>query len=100
VTVDDVFDSGVLPLGTDGCGLHRVLVVSGAHRGHVWQLTDVGAAPFGREFGGTTAASGVAGWVRHRHGRARNGGGIDWFDALPDDVEPGGPGSGWGAHGA
>jgi SMI1 / KNR4 family (SUKH-1) len=34
---------GILPLGTDGDGMDFVLVVSGAARGQVWEITDVGA---------------------------------------------------------
>jgi hypothetical protein len=44
----------------------------------VWQLADVGAQPFGREFGYTTGASGFLGWVEHWHS------GADWWDAAPD----------------
>jgi hypothetical protein len=62
---DLVFDHGSVILGTDGCGMNWHLVVSGPHRGHIWNICDVGACPFGSEFGFTTAQSGFAGWVRH-----------------------------------
>jgi len=74
VEVDDVYTRGILPLGTDGCAMYWVLVVTGELRGHIWMVCDAGAAPFGREFGGTTAASGFRGWVEHWHA------GEDWWD--------------------
>ncbi|MFD0883691.1 SMI1/KNR4 family protein [Streptosporangium algeriense] len=63
--LERVFDHGSIVLGADGCGMYWHLVVSGPHRGHVWQITGEGAAPFGAEFGFTTGSSGFAGWVRH-----------------------------------
>lgn len=36
---------GTLCLGTDGCGLFWLLVVSGPERGQIWQLADVGITP-------------------------------------------------------
>ena len=36
---------GSLCLGTDGCGLFWLLVVSGPERGQIWQLADVGITP-------------------------------------------------------
>jgi hypothetical protein len=63
--LDAVFNHGSLVLGTDGCGMYWHLVVTGPHRGQIWNITDVGAAPFGAEFGHTTAACGFAGWVAH-----------------------------------
>ncbi|MFC8722261.1 SMI1/KNR4 family protein [Kitasatospora sp. NPDC057198] len=68
-------EDGSVVLGTDGCGMYWHLVVTGPHRGHIWMVTDVGATPFGAEFGHTTAASGFAGWVAHWHT------GHPWFDA-------------------
>jgi hypothetical protein len=38
-------------------------------------LTCAGAEPFGREFAGTTARSGVLGWVENWHP------GEDWWDS-------------------
>ncbi|MFD7732091.1 SMI1/KNR4 family protein [Kitasatospora phosalacinea] len=77
--VDGVYRHGSVVLGTDGCGMYWHLVVTGPQRGRVWCVTDVGAAPFGAEFGrtgATTAApSGFAGWVAHWHA------GRPWFDA-------------------
>ncbi|MER5475826.1 SMI1/KNR4 family protein [Streptomyces sp. NPDC002734] len=70
-----VFDHGTVVLGTDGCGMYWHLVVTGPHRGHIWNVTDVGALPFGAEFGHTTAESGFAGWVAHWAA------GKEWFDA-------------------
>jgi hypothetical protein len=75
--LDAVLDHGSLVLGTDGCGMYWHLIVTGPHRGHIWQIVDVGAQPFGAEFGYTTARSGFSGWVRHWVERK------DWFDAMP-----------------
>ena len=36
---------GNLLLGTDGCGLHWHLIVTGVERGHVWQFSDIGITP-------------------------------------------------------
>lgn len=41
---------GILPLGTDGDGMDFVLVVTGALRGEVWEITDVGAMSSARSF--------------------------------------------------
>lgn len=73
--IERVFDHGSIVLGTDGCAMNWHLVVTGPHRGHIWHVTDVGAMPFGAEFGHTTSASGFAGWVAHWAG------GKEWFDA-------------------
>ena len=62
---DAVFGNGSIILGTDGCGMNWHLIVAGEHRGHVWFVCGEGAAPFGAEFGDTTAEPGLAGWVRH-----------------------------------
>jgi len=74
--LDAVFEHGSIVLGTDGCAMDWHLIVTGPHRGHVWQITDVGALPFGAEFGYTTGASGFAGWVAHWAA------GREWFDAA------------------
>lgn len=71
---DATLSDGWLPLGTDGCAIYWALVVTGPQRGHIWQITDVGAQPFGRSFGHTTAAPGFAGWVAHWAA------GRDWYD--------------------
>lgn len=63
--LDQVYNHGSIVLGTDGCAMNWHLIVTGAHRGHVWMIGDVGAVPFGAEFGSTSAQSGFAGWVRH-----------------------------------
>jgi hypothetical protein len=47
ITRDRVWD-GTLLLGHDGCGMYPTLVVTGAHRGHIWNVTDVGAQPLPR----------------------------------------------------
>jgi hypothetical protein len=70
-----VFDHGTVVLGTDGCGMYWHLVVTGPHRGHIWNISDVGAVPFGAEFGHTTGEPGFAGWVAHWAA------GKEWFDA-------------------
>lgn len=36
---------GALVLGTDGCGLYYLLIVTGAARGQMWMLADVGVTP-------------------------------------------------------
>jgi hypothetical protein len=41
------YTDGVLNLGTDGCGLYHMLVVTGRERGHMWEVADVGAFPAG-----------------------------------------------------
>lgn len=74
--LDAVLSNGWLPLGTDGCAIHWALVVTGPQRGHVWQIADVGAQPFGRPFGHTTAAPGFGGWVAHWAA------GRDWYDLV------------------
>jgi hypothetical protein len=43
-TQEDV-TSGVLILGTEGCGLYFCLVVNGPEYGKVWTLSDVGITP-------------------------------------------------------
>ncbi|KOU60533.1 hypothetical protein ADK57_30340 [Streptomyces sp. MMG1533] len=73
--LERVRDHGSIVLGTDGCAMYWHLVVTGPHRGHIWTITDVGAAPFGAEFGYTTAEPGFAGWVGHWAA------GKPWFDA-------------------
>jgi S13-like protein len=70
-----VFDDGVLPLGTEGDGMYWVLVVTGEHRGQIWDINGEGASPFGHPFGGTSAAPGFTGWVSHWAD------GQDWYDA-------------------
>jgi hypothetical protein len=74
--LDPVYDHGSLVSGTDGCAMYWHLIVTGPHRGHVWQITEVGAQPFGAEFGYTIARSGFAGRVQHWVE------GKDWFDAC------------------
>ncbi|WP_217369620.1 hypothetical protein [Nonomuraea antri] len=59
--IDEVFDHGSIVLGTDGCGLYWHLIVTGPHRGHVWQISGEGAGPFGISSG----EPGFAGWVKH-----------------------------------
>ncbi|MEV8543998.1 MULTISPECIES: SMI1/KNR4 family protein [unclassified Streptomyces] len=73
--VEQVLNHGSIVLGTDGCAMNWHLVVTGPQRGHVWHITDVGAMPFGAEFGFTTSAPGFAGWVAHWAA------GKEWFDA-------------------
>ncbi|MFI2201148.1 SMI1/KNR4 family protein [Streptomyces sp. NPDC020192] len=63
--IEQVAHHGSLVLGTDGCGMDWHLIVTGPHRGHIWQITGEGAVPFGAEFGCTSARPGFAGWVRH-----------------------------------
>ncbi|WP_460063785.1 SMI1/KNR4 family protein [Streptomyces sp. YKOK-I1] len=72
--IEQVHDHGSIVLGTDGCAMNWHLVVTGPHRGQIWQVTDVGALPFGAEFGHTTSAPGFSGWVAHWAA------GKEWFD--------------------
>ena len=74
--IERVHHHGSIMLGTDGCGMNWHLIVTGPHRGHIWQITGEGALPFGAEFGHTTAAPGFAGWVAHWAA------GKEWFDAC------------------
>ena len=48
--LDSVTDHGSIVLGTEGCGFYWHLVVTGAQRGRVWAVTDVGAAPQEKDF--------------------------------------------------
>ncbi|MFI6550011.1 hypothetical protein ACIBO9_42905 [Streptomyces prunicolor] len=73
--VGQVLNHGSIVLGTDGCAMNWHLVVTGPQRGRIWHVTDVGAMPFGAEFGFTTSAPGFAGWVAHWAA------GKEWFDA-------------------
>lgn len=41
----DGVERGALVLGTDGCGLYFLLIVSGAERGKIWLYADVGVTP-------------------------------------------------------
>ncbi|GAA0855682.1 hypothetical protein GCM10009525_88160 [Streptosporangium amethystogenes subsp. fukuiense] len=74
--LEQVYDHGSIVLGTDGCAMYWHLIVSGPHRGHVWQISGEGAVPFGAEFGFTTGNPGFAGWVKHWAA------GKPWFDAA------------------
>ena len=38
-------NGGHLYLGTDGCTMEWMLIVTGAERGHIWNICDVGAGP-------------------------------------------------------
>jgi hypothetical protein len=49
--IEQVHSSGILLLGTDGCGMDYVLVVTGAARGQVWQVTGEFAWPVASDFG-------------------------------------------------
>jgi len=70
-----VWENGSLVLAYDGCGIYWALIVTGAHRGHIWNLCAEGAQPFGSEFGYTTGRSGLAGWLKH------SADGKWWWDA-------------------
>jgi hypothetical protein len=63
--LEPVYNDGSIVLGTDGCGMYWHLIVTGPHRGHIWNISGEGAVPFGAEFGYTTGEPGFAGWVRH-----------------------------------
>ncbi|MEV0035990.1 MULTISPECIES: SMI1/KNR4 family protein [unclassified Streptomyces] len=75
--IDEVCNHGSVVLGTDGCGMYWHLVVTGPQRGRIWNISDVGAAPFGAAFGHTTAGDGFAGWVAHWATSRR-----PWFDVV------------------
>ncbi|MBR7838795.1 SMI1/KNR4 family protein [Actinospica durhamensis] len=74
--LEPVHRHGSIVLGTDGCGMDWLLIVTGPHRGHVWNISGEGASPFGAEFGHTTGRSGFIGWVRHWAEDE------DWWDDL------------------
>ncbi|MFE2939830.1 SMI1/KNR4 family protein [Streptomyces sp. NPDC059255] len=75
--IDEVSNHGSVVLGSDGCGMYWHLVVTGAHRGRIWTISDVGAAPFGTTFGHPAAGAGLAGWVAHWATTRR-----PWFDVV------------------
>ncbi|SCG01959.1 hypothetical protein GA0115259_107583 [Streptomyces sp. MnatMP-M17] len=75
--IDEVCNHGSVVLGADGCGMYWHLVVTGPQRGRIWNISDVGAAPFGAAFGHTTAGDGFAGWVAHWATTRR-----PWFDVV------------------
>ncbi|MGW1552872.1 SMI1/KNR4 family protein [Streptomyces sp. NPDC002346] len=74
--LEQVYNHGSIVLGTDGCAMNWHLIVAGPHRGHIWLITDVGAIPFGEQFGFTTAEPGFAGWVQHWAANK------PWYDAA------------------
>ncbi|MGW4462776.1 SMI1/KNR4 family protein [Micromonospora sp. NPDC004704] len=74
--LEPVFNDGSIVLGTDGCGMYWHLIVSGPHRGHIWNISGEGATPFDAGFGHTTADPGFMGWVRHWTANK------PWFDAT------------------
>ncbi|MFB6704345.1 SMI1/KNR4 family protein [Streptomyces sp. NPDC056333] len=74
--LEQVYNHGSIVLGTDGCAMNWHLIVTGSHRGHVWLITDVGAVPFGEQFGSTNAEPGFAGWVQHWAANK------PWYDAA------------------
>ncbi len=74
--LEPVHRHGSIVLGTDGCAMYWHLIVTGPHRGHVWNISGEGASPFGAEFGYTTGRSGFAGWVQHWVEDK------DWYDNL------------------
>ncbi|WP_327426001.1 SMI1/KNR4 family protein [Streptomyces sp. NBC_01236] len=74
--LEQVYGHGSIVLGTDGCAMNWHLIVTGPHRGHIWLIGDVGASPFGSQFGFTTADPGFAGWVRHWAANK------PWYDAA------------------
>src|SRR5438309_1481805 len=76
--LDPVYDDGTIVLGTEGCGMYWHLVVTGAHRGHVWLIDESAAVPFGAQFGTTRGQSGFGGWVKHWAS------GAEWFASRAD----------------
>ncbi|MFE8008605.1 SMI1/KNR4 family protein [Streptomyces sp. NPDC057418] len=65
--IDSVYDHGSLLLGTDGCGMHWHLIVTGPQRGHVWLIDENGAVPFGTRPDSSLmpGTPGFAGWATH-----------------------------------
>lgn len=49
--LDATYHDGTLYLGTDGCAMDYVLVVTGEARGQVWMVADGGAQPVADDFG-------------------------------------------------
>jgi hypothetical protein len=43
--LSEAINQGYLVLGTDGCGIYWLLIVTGSERGQIWWLTDVGIQP-------------------------------------------------------
>ncbi|MET7962083.1 SMI1/KNR4 family protein [Micromonospora zamorensis] len=74
--IEQVFNDGSIVLGTDGCGMYWHLIVTGPHRGHVWNISGEGAMPFGAQFGFATGGAGFVGWVKHWAASK------PWFDAA------------------
>ncbi|KAK2741520.1 hypothetical protein FQN55_008272 [Onygenales sp. PD_40] len=55
--------TGLVELGTEGCGMDWFLVVTGQQRGMVWQLSEHGAMQC-TELGYPRSRAGFMGWVR------------------------------------
>ncbi len=69
---------GWLPLGTEGCGMDWILVVSGNQRGHVWNIEGQGAQP-------CAPALEFLAWYRAWLQWTASGGagsGIEWWDVV------------------
>jgi hypothetical protein len=75
--IDEVSNHGSVVLGTDGCGMYWHLVVTGEQRGRIWNISDVGAAPFGATFGHFSAGDGFVGWVADWAATRR-----PWFEVV------------------
>lgn len=71
---DAVHRDGILPLGTDGCAMDYVLVVSGPARGQVWMVADVGATAIAPDFSSWLEGHVVPGAEWSLEGRARSAG--------------------------
>lgn len=58
--VEAVWSDGWIWLGTDGCGMHCVLVTAGDARGQVWELNEMGALPYR---GGASFSTWMEDWL-------------------------------------
>src|SRR5262245_24779674 len=74
----DACRHGWIKIGTEGCGLDWVLIVSGSQRGNVWSIDDQGAQPCapGRSF-----LSWYLLWLKWAHSGGADGG-ADWWDVV------------------
>jgi len=64
---EEMVGHGVLHLGTDGCGMVPMLIVTGARRGEVWAFTDVGIGPDTTQYDETSLRSCLfLDWVESR----------------------------------
>lgn len=80
---ESVWEHGWVWLGTDGCGMHWVLVTAGAAAGQVWQLTEMGAVPYR---GGTSFSEWLWDWLTGGPLWVWGSGTEDWLAACQRPV--------------